>query len=340
QESTDKPPKADFTMKSSPTFSNTDYLRLLKHLSHEGHLSLGIFYPAHHTWVTYSLYQPHDPRWIRSLFLLSTGLLIVALLWVLFFVYYRSILPQELLSLMISGGENNPDSTIEKLKTKITEYYQEKNLMLSALSHDIKTPLTEAMLQLELLEDQSVAASIRHNLERINRIINTSLEYSRAPGILRKSSTDLVPMLKTLCLHYQNKGFPVSFTSSLKTLPLPIESDLFHRMMVNLLDNAQRYASQSTITLKVQKKNTVLIEVTDNGPGVPNAVLKKLGTPYFRVDPSRSSQTGNTGLGLAIVKKIAEMHEGSVSFKNSPEGGFRVVLKFPLHIEESLSEKT
>jgi signal transduction histidine kinase len=256
-----------------------------------------------------------DHTWQVDIIIFSTNLCFLLVIWILFLLYYRYSLPQEILN-MIIGNEKAPstDRTVQKLQQDIKNYYEQKNIMITALAHDIKTPLTEALLRLSLLEEQQEADQVAMKLEEINQIINSSLEYAREPERIRRVHADVISLIESIAEQYNKESFVVRFYSRVFSFTLDIELQLFKRMISNLIENAKKYASTCEITITQPLKNHLEITCLDNGPGVPEKYLHLLSIPYFRVDQSRSSETGGTGLGLAIVKKIAEIHHAKVWF--------------------------
>jgi signal transduction histidine kinase len=279
-------------------------------------------------WVTFTAHYNPSKNWRTSLMLLSTNLTLLLMVWIGFLFYYRYTLPKEVMdSIVRSGGHKKTDRIINNLQQKIQSYFDEKNLMIYALAHDIKTPLTEAILRLELLKDEEQANMIRENLESINSIVTSSLEYAKEPDQVKKIEVDVVSLIENIADRYQHDGFEVSFSSSLEHFEMQIELELFKRMIINILENAKKYATSCELTISQPKRKLLCIVCRDDGPGVPDKFLHLLSIPYFRVDQSRSSKTGGTGLGLAIVKKIAEIHHAKINFANLPGGGFEVVIE-------------
>ncbi|MCX7122837.1 MAG: HAMP domain-containing sensor histidine kinase [Gammaproteobacteria bacterium] len=279
--------------------------------------------------------------WQMDIIVFSTNLCFLLIIWILFLLYYRYSLPQEILN-MIIGNEKSPttDRTVQKLQQDIKNYYEQKTIMITALAHDIKTPLTEAILRLSLLEDQKEADQVSIKLEEINHIINSSLEYAREPERIRRMHVDVISLIESMAEQYNKNSFIVKFYSSVFSFTLDIELQLFKRMISNIIENSRKYASTCEITITQPTKNHLEIVCLDNGPGVPEKYLHLLSIPYFRVDQSRSSETGGTGLGLAIVKKIAEIHHAKVEFSNRPGGGFMVKINLQKRIpEKSLTKK-
>lgn len=265
----------------------------------------------------------------NGIIIFSTNLCLLLIIWVAFLFYYRYSLPKEIMNMIVSNEKNNyaSDDTVKRLQNEIKNYYEQKNIMITALAHDIKTPLTEAILRLSLLHEQKEANEIQAKLEEVNNIITSSLEYARQPEKIKRVRADVVSLIETIAESYNKKdGFLVRFHTQVSSFTTDIELQLFKRMIANIIENAKKYATQCSISISQPDRNQLLMTCEDDGPGVPSHYLHLLAIPYFRVDQSRSSNTGGTGLGLAIVKKIVELHHGFVEFTNRPGGGFMVSL--------------
>jgi signal transduction histidine kinase len=100
------------------------------------------------------------------------------------------------------------------------------------------------------------------------------------------------------------------------------------RAVTNLLDNAVKYGEAAHVQILFSPTD-IRIVVDDEGPGIPAAEIGKVFEPFYRVEQSRSRETGGTGLGLAIAQSIAQAHEGQLTLSNRPEGGLRAILSLP-----------
>ncbi|MDF2940597.1 MAG: sensor histidine kinase protein [Gammaproteobacteria bacterium] len=294
-------------------------------------IKIATYFPQIKQWVIFTAHYNPSKNWRTSLMLLSTNLTLLLIVWIGFLFYYRYTLPKEVMNSIIGSSRyKRADRIISNLQQKIQSYFDEKNLMIYALAHDIKTPLTEAILRLELLKNEEQAPLIRENLESINNIVTSSLEYAKEPEQVKKIEVDVVSLIESLADRYQNNEFEVRFRTEIEHFEMQIELELFKRMIINILENSKKYASSCELAITHPKRKLFCISCRDDGPGVPDKFLHLLSIPYFRVDQSRSSKTGGTGLGLAIVKKIAEIHHGSVHFANLPGGGFEVSIEIDI----------
>jgi len=289
------------------------------------------FPQLNNTWVMFETHLPAETNWDKIFLFLIVDIFIMVGLWACFLLYYRHTLPVEVLE-MIEGKHPKKNTTHDPImrhfKQKVQNYFDEKNLMITALAHDIKTPLTEAMLRLEFSEDQETAQPILANLQHIKDIITSSLQYSQEQRKIQKNQVEIVSLLENLTERYQDEQFTAKVKTDIHYYELDIEIELFKRMVTNILDNAKRYATECVVEIH-HKPRRLYLRFIDNGMGVPEKYLDRLTTPYFRVDQARPTGEGNTGLGLAIVRKIAELHDGEVSFSNlGDQSGFQVSLCF------------
>lgn len=322
-----KQPANTYNIPDLRSFVNENDVKKLRVKFYENrHIAITTYFPSVDRWITFTASYKNISGWLVPTIILLIGMLILLAIWFLFFFYYRKSIPEEILKFLTRKNRQSKSTnkTIRELTHKIENIFEEKNIMLTALSHDIKTPLTEAMLQLELMEKPELAESIKEKLITINNIINTSLDYSKEPGSITKIEADIRSLIDSVADNYRHFGYKVELISDEDSYDWPIEMALFKRLVVNIIDNAKKYSTYCKVTIQKNEEGALELTFTDNGEGVPKSKLKKLSTPYFRVDQSRSRDTGGTGLGLAIVKKIAQMHNGEVHFSNADPHGFCV----------------
>ena len=122
-------------------------------------------------------------------------------------------------------------------------------------------------------------------------------------------------------------GLPVTMEPA-EPVVLECQPGGLRRAVTNLLDNAVKYGKSARVGLLASPAE-VEIMVEDEGPGIPDAELRRVFEPFYRLEQSRSRETGGTGLGLAIAQSIAEAHGGQVTLANRSEGGLRAILSLP-----------
>jgi len=224
---------------------------------------------------------------------------------------------------------------------------QKKDDFISAVSHELRTPLTSIRMYSEMLEKNWVKSkdklaeyyrSMRQESERLSRLIENMLDFSRIQrgrkkytfsiGDLNKCIEGVVEMMAP---YAAQNGF--SIKTHLEQLEqTAFDSDAVKQIVVNLLDNAIKYARNADdkiVTVRTRSNGQfVFIEVEDHGPGVPHRQRKKIFEEFYRTEAEATRETAGTGLGLALVKKFAQAHNGFVEILTAKPAGviFRVGL--------------
>jgi two-component system osmolarity sensor histidine kinase EnvZ len=234
-------------------------------------------------------------------------------------------------------AEHGPDELAElarsfnRMTGQVRELLANRTTLLAGISHDLRTPITQIRLALEMLPDQGgdavLLAGIRRDLDRMNRLIGMFLDISR--GLEGGESEPLLiePLLEELVNRFRQQGLEIDWR------PCPgcaqaADAMALTRIVSNLLENAQRYGAGTpvSVTCDCAAQGTT-ISITDHGPGVPEAELENVFRPFYRLEPSRNPVTGGSGLGLAIVRQLALAHGWDVALQGNPGGGTRAVLR-------------
>ena len=206
----------------------------------------------------------------------------------------------------------------------------QKSLLANA-SHELRSPLTRIRMGLELMGAAPGSAAkeeIARNIAELDLLIEEILLASRLDARESDLGTiepvDLVGLVAEECARAQTTlALQVPGTELL----VPGVGKLLRRAIRNLLENARRYAQgEATLTLRLDGGNAV-IQVCDQGPGVPEAFRERIFEPFYRL-PGASERDGGVGLGLALVQSIALRHGGSVICRDNPQGGacFEILL--------------
>jgi signal transduction histidine kinase len=138
---------------------------------------------------------------------------------------------------------------------------------------------------------------------------------------------DLDSLLDSVCADAADASQRVSLAGSANMALLGRPLDL-RRCLVNLIDNAVKYGQSAKVTVD-RINGAARIRIRDAGPGIPETELARVFDPFYRVETSRSRESGGTGLGLTIARNIAEQHGGSIVLANHPEGGLEATLMLP-----------
>ncbi len=201
--------------------------------------------------------------------------------------------------------------------------------MLWALSHDLRTPITALRLRAELIEDDAVRARLLGPLEEMERLTVQALSLARAGASdEERTRVDLAEIARTLCGELQDMGLNVVAEAPAQIMAECRPSEIA-RAMRNLAENAVKYAGGGVMSVTRAESGEAVIEVRDDGPGVPADQLAKLATPFFRADEARSGEITGAGLGLAIAQAIADSHGAKLVLANRTPRGFSAKLVLP-----------
>ena len=204
----------------------------------------------------------------------------------------------------------------------------DRALILAGVSHDLRTPLSRLRLGLEMSgADPQLRDGMTADIEEMDRIINQFLDFARTDGGEALQGADLAAIISEVAGHYRRHGHTV--TTDLATVPeLPLQKMAMRRVVMNLVDNALRYGEKEVgIAVRVEERSVVL-EVTDRGPGIPASEVDRLKRPFTRLEVARSDK-GGAGLGLAIVERVVRAHRGTLELLSRPGGGLIVEIRLP-----------
>ena len=201
------------------------------------------------------------------------------------------------------------------MEGRIAALLDEKDVMLGAIGHDLKTPLTALRVRIESVEDETERAKMAATIEDIVRSLDDILSLARVgrPSDPREP-TELSALVANIAEEFEDMGEPVNFAPS-ERIVVPLRTTWLRRALRNLVSNALRYGQTARITLS-RENGFAVIRVEDDGPGIPDADLERMLEPFTRGDPSRNSVTGGAGLGLTLARAIAEQHGGSLRLAN------------------------
>ncbi len=201
------------------------------------------------------------------------------------------------------------------LEDRIVALLDEKDVMLGAIGHDLKTPLAALRVRIESVEDEAERARMAATIEDITRSLDDILSLAR---VGRPSDplepAELSALVAQVCEEFEDMGEPVSFAPADRVV-LPIRVTWLRRALRNLIGNALRYGQAARVEL-LRDTRGVSIRVEDDGPGIAEGDLSRMLEPFTRGDPSRNSATGGAGLGLTLARAIADQHGGTLTLAN------------------------
>lgn len=215
-----------------------------------------------------------------------------------------------------------------QMQERLRRYVEDRTMMVAAIAHDLRTPLARLAFRLEEAPDavrEAAAGDIAEMREMIAATLSLVKDMSQP---VTRSTIDLLALLQRQTRASRQMGEPVSDGPM---QPAWIEGDAsgIARMLDNLIGNAVTYGQSVTVCLTVER-DSAIIQVLDEGPGIPEPLLERVFEPFFRLEPSRNRHTGGAGLGLASARAVARAHGGDLTLNNRPDGGLQAQATLPL----------
>ncbi len=214
------------------------------------------------------------------------------------------------------------------MRTRISEMVSRRTQALAAVSHDLRTPLTRLKLRLADVEDRGLQQSMQADLTEMEAMIDATLSYLRGAEGEVVRPIDLVSLLETIVDNARDAGHDAVLDSSGALIVTGRHLSL-KRALTNLVGNAVSFGTKVVVTARCEK-GQALIDIADNGPGVPSEMLDAVLEPFFRLETSRNRESGGVGLGLTIARTNIEADGGELNLQNRPEGGLSVLVHLPL----------
>ena len=213
-----------------------------------------------------------------------------------------------------------------RMQDRIRRFLTQRTEMLAGVSHDLRTPLTRLRLALAMLpRDEawsSDVAEMNDDVAEMERMISGYLSFARGEGTEQARPVDLTAMLTDVAAAARRGGANIEVNVP-DGLMVSLRADAMRRAVTNLVDNARRHASRVTVSAAARGRS-VLVHVDDNGPGIAPDMREAVFRPF------ESGSAGGTGLGLTIARDIVRAHGGDISLENSPLGGLRARVRFPV----------
>lgn len=217
-----------------------------------------------------------------------------------------------------------------QLEARIATLLDEKDVMLGAIGHDLKTPLAALRVRIETVADEEQRARMAATIEDLARSLDDILSLAR---VGRPSDppemTDLTALTAQVVEEFEDMAEPVVFDGS-ERITLPLRPTWLRRALRNLIGNALRHGGGAARVGLMRQADRVIITVEDDGPGIPDEAIERMLEPFTRGEPSRNRGTGGAGLGLTLSRAIAEQHGGSLTLANRTGGGLTATLTLPL----------
>ncbi len=231
---------------------------------------------------------------------------------------------------------------------KILDFSERQSRFVSAVTHELKTPLTNIRMYIEMLEqgmardperEQEYFRILQSEGTRLTRLITNVLELARLerkhrrPDLQKGSFAEVLADIQDLMqTALEQAGFSLKVENSLLG-PFHYDREIMVQVLINLIENSLKFGRSSPvkeITLRVgEARDYVRIEVADTGPGIPASDLKKIFTDFYRADNAITSAAGGTGIGLALVRRFVALLDGRIAAVNNPGAGCTIRIELP-----------
>jgi signal transduction histidine kinase len=215
-----------------------------------------------------------------------------------------------------------------QMQQRLRRYVEDRTSMVGAIAHDLRTPLTRLRFRAESAPEP-LRSKLAADIDQMDAMIAATLTFVRgASQPAERRRLELVSLVESVADEMAETGLAVAADGQ---GPVVIDGDPIglRRLVTNLLDNAVKFGGSAHARV-YSSEGSAILEVDDDGPGLPESERERVFEPFHRLEPSRSRETGGAGLGLAVVRSIARAHGGDAVLENRAEGGLRARATLPL----------
>ena len=231
-----------------------------------------------------------------------------------------------------SGAKEVRQATqaFRQMRERISRQFAQRTEMLAGVSHDLRTPLTRMKLQIEMLERTPETRELQDDIQEMERMIDGYLTFARGEGSESLSKINLASLIEEIISTERRDGSLINFVNKSKTIKsVTLRPQAVKRAITNLIINSKKYAEIIKVEFEYNSEHAI-ITIDDNGPGIKPEHRDDVFKAFFRLDPSRNTDTGGTGLGLTIAKDIVQSHGGDLLLSEASLGGLRATITLPL----------
>ncbi len=222
-----------------------------------------------------------------------------------------------------------------KMKERVMRQISQRTEMLSGVSHDLRTPLTRMKLQIEMMGNSQELEDLKSDITDMERLVEEYLAFARADDKEKNNPVKIKKFLEEKVLNYYLKmRKDISGIIEIEEeLEISVKKLALKRALNNLVDNAFHYGTKVEILAKISNNN-LIINIEDNGPGIPVSERSNVFRPFYRIDNSRNldkkNNSGGSGLGLSIAADAVTSHGGKITLSDSKMGGLCVTIFIPI----------
>ncbi len=295
------------------------------------------------SWVRFVHQPPSGNEGLQLKVILTLGVLVITVLALSLYAVQRVTRPLSMLAgaaedlgrdihrppLQESGPQEvrRAAHAFNTMQQRISRYIKDREQMLAAISHDLKTPITRLRLRAEMADDPVFRDKVIQDLDDMETMVSATLDFMRgADNREPVAPIDVMALMESIQSDQQELGATVSLSG--EAAPYPARATALKRCLTNLVENAVRYGDEAIVHM-ADGDDMLTITIADKGPGIPEDRLEAVFEPFVRLEDSRNRNTGGTGLGLSIARTIARAHGGELTLRNRPEGGLIARLTLP-----------
>lgn len=296
-------------------------------------------------WVNGRLWISKPDPWIGIRLAASTLLLYLVLLVAMVWISARIVRPlRDLASAAdrLQGAGETPIVTpsgpadiqraitaFNAMSKRVSAMLVEKDRMLGAIGHDLRTPLASLRIRAESVEPEDERAPMIATIEEMAAMLDDTLALARTGrGVEQLRPIDVGALADTVVEEFRALGQPVELESGARLIA-KLQPNLIRRAVRNLIENAVKYGGAARVAVRDAGADRIAIEIADDGPGIPEDELANAQEAFYRIEPSRSRETGGSGLGLTLARAAAQAHGGNLELANRPEGGLIARILLP-----------
>jgi signal transduction histidine kinase len=215
-----------------------------------------------------------------------------------------------------------------QMQDRLRRLIDDRTMMLAAISHDLRTVLTRLKLRAEFIDDPQQHDKAVADIDEMRAMLDASLSFAREDTAEeQRTSVDLSSLLQSLCDDLADAGSKVTFEGPTR-LAYWSQPVAMRRAFANLIGNALKYGNEAHVIAR-HEQGGVTVEIGDRGPGIPAAMREQVFAPFFRLEGSRSRETGGTGLGLSVARSVIRRHGGDITLQDREGGGLLVRVTLP-----------
>ncbi len=218
-------------------------------------------------------------------------------------------------------------NAFNQMRTRIKRFLKQRTDMLAGVSHDLRTPLTRMKLQLSLMKDDAAKNELENDITEMTAMLDSYVSFVRGAIPDPIEQIKFKDFLNEICqnIKKEKKELKLKVIQDIKSSGRPLQ---LRRCFVNIIENSIRYSQKILVELNIDNDN-ILIDVSDDGPGVPQEKFEDIVKPCFTIDPSRNKLKGESGLGMTIARDIVRSHGGEIALSKSLMGGLKVTIRLP-----------